>query len=483
MGFLYGNYAAEHGDPHEVLGLLGAAASHIQEGVLGSARFLTGPDADLGLTGYVRRQADGVFIGCGDRLRASAVPETTSAEELQRWCSRQFSRFAAVYCRPGRLDLWTDEAAAFPLFYAFQADGSPVFATEAKALLGGIKGGSPLLGFAEGRPLPGEGETVFSGIRAVPPGTRLVLARKDGRWAPQQRHVFYSLPIEPDRIEPSRAVADVARTLEQVVQQQTEGLSRVGITLSGGLDSSSIAALARRYVPRIHTYTVGTPFGNEFEQAREVADFLGTHHRELMMEPEDVAALLPDLIWTMETWDPLTLQIAAPVAFLYNKLADEPKLLLTGYGADLIFAGAVDPGLQDREQELEHTVLQQVRLTVPTNELSPAFYRRLGLTVRYPFWAPAVLSLGLSLRGRLKLREGEVKWVLRRAMESVLPHRVAWRVKRGIHEGSAMARVFAVILATEDPVEQCRKLRQMAAARFVDGGRRSLEADLLTKEA
>jgi carbapenam-3-carboxylate synthase len=167
------------------------------------------------------------------------------------------------------------------------------------------------------------------------------------------------------------------------------------------------------------------------------------------------------LILALECWDPLTLQIAAPAAFIYSRLRETPTVVLTGYGADLLFAGVADAGMT--EEELEQAVDRQVRLTVPTNEFTPSVADEHGVTVRYPYWSPAMLSLALSMRGRVKVRDGFTKFVLRKAAESWLPHRVAWRPKRGIHEGSSMSRLFAKCLGADTIQAQTGALRRMAA--------------------
>ena len=235
--------------------------------------------------------------------------------------------------------------------------------------------------------------------------------------------------------------------------------------LSGGVNSSSVAAIAHAQGMRLTTYTVGTPYGDEFQPAREVASYLGVEHHELLMGPADLQALLPDLIWAMEIWDPLTLLIAAPMAFLYRQMAGQQLILLTGYGADLLFAGTLDP--TSSEATLEQTIRLQVALTVSTNEFSPAFAGRHEITVRYPFWTPQLLTTALRIRARPKVHQGVAKYVLRSAMERYLPSRIAWRSKVGIHEGTAMNRLFTHVLGEVEPAAQIHRLKQIAHEVFV----------------
>jgi carbapenam-3-carboxylate synthase len=210
----------------------------------------------------------------------------------------------------------------------------------------------------------------------------------------------------------------------------------------------------------MHSFTVGTPYGNEFAEARVAARALGSRHREFEMSLDDARRLLPAAIDAFETWDPLTLQIALPVCFLYEQLAGAHPVILTGYGSDLIFGGIVDKTLPGPAVDRE--LRAQVTLTVPTNELSPVFAARHGAVVRYPFWDRRVLRDGLRVGGALKTLHGVEKYVFRKAMAAFVPGEIAWRRKLGIHEGSAMKKLFHDLLGTSDDVRQVEHLRGIA---------------------
>lgn len=466
MGFLFGVHGGSAAADGPV-GLLAEPREGSQRLMLGEWSLVAGGERPRGWSGVLERRPGGAMAVYGDRLSADdALSVAFEPEPLISWCRHAFARFGGALCTPDRLVLWTDEDAACPLFYTFDAAGAPAFASEAKALLalrpegvGGIAGELP--GAGGERPLPAIGKTSFRGVAAVPPGCRAVFHRGGAGWRLDRVERYAEAPVEPTETDLETAVERVAAGLDAAVARLVQGLDEVRVTLSGGVDSSAVAALARPRVGRMLSYTVGTRFGDEFEQADEVAAWLGSEHRRLMMTSDDLESLLPDLMWELETWDPLTLQIAAPVAFLYRRVATGNDVFLTGYGADLIFAGAVDTSLG--EIELERLIRHQVELTVPTNELAPAFARRAGAVVRYPYWARELKDVGLEIRARLKVRDGEVKYVLRKATERCLPHRVAWRPKQGIHQGSAMGAMFHEVLGTGDAGEQARILRRSFA--------------------
>jgi carbapenam-3-carboxylate synthase len=346
------------------------------------------------------------------------------------------------------------------MFYSFDEEGHPVFSSRAVLILHLVPSARAFAVPGGERPLPPEGRTVFEGVYAVPPGSIQRFARNRHGWKLESSTRYFDLPrVHVDDLATAREMTRLS--LESGVGNALNHVDEVSITLSGGVDSSAVAAIANQFGRRLRTWTVGSPFGNEFAQAAEVARFVGSRHRELTMETRDLEELLPELIQTFETWDAVTLQIAAPAAFIYKKTAAARSVFLTGYGADLLFAGVADVTLP--EHMLEDSIFRQVRLTVPTNEFSASFASDYGITVRYPYWCRQVLVSALSIRARLKVRQGAVKYVLRSAALRWLPAEVASRRKVGIHEGSSMHRMFAECLGAPTLTEQTEILRSVAA--------------------
>jgi carbapenam-3-carboxylate synthase len=415
----------------------------------------------------LERRFERALVCCyGDLLAgAPAPPDNPDFGSWLRWMRCAMLRGCGAVCCGDSLVLWTDESAVCPLFFSFDREGQPVFATDAKTVAALVPGGLRFASTAAARPLPAIGQTIFEGVRSVPPGTVLELKRVAARWYVANSTIYFKLPTA--HIADCATARSLVQTqLEKSVQRALEGTTEVGVPLSGGVDSSSVAIIAKAMGAQLETFTVGSAFGNEFTPAAEVAGLLGSRHRELVMTPEDLQDLLPDLVQSLETWDPLTLQIAAPMAFLYRRIGGQRAILLSGYGADLIFAGVADQFASERR--LERKILEQVRLTVPTNEFSAAPAAQYGVTLRYPYWSPLMISAGLSIRGRLKVHDGEVKYVLRSAAESWLPPEVAWRKKVGIHEGSSMHRMFTECLSASTLAEQQIALRGIAQRVLLD---------------
>ncbi|MFF5725070.1 asparagine synthase C-terminal domain-containing protein [[Kitasatospora] papulosa] len=434
----------------------------------------SGPDGsiEVGLLGegramdvLVRRDGTDVLVVQGDRLTGEDPPQNASLADLAGWTERAHSRYCAVLVREGRATLWSDVGATCPLHWA-RAGRTLLVGTSAGALLPRL-GRPVVLGDAERSLLPGGR---FAGITPVPANSAVTLVVDAYGEDPVSVHRVAHLPDLATVTDADQAVRTVRTVLGASVARLAAGADEIAVSLSGGVDSSTVAALAvlEAGSSAVRTYTVGTPYGDEFAQAAWLADRLGTKHEEVHFGPEQLAAMLPGMIRALETWDLLTLQIAAPACFLQGHIAaDRSQVLLSGYGADLLFAGLGGTGGEDA---VEGAVVAQTRATARSNEFHPAFADARHTSVRHPYWTREVMAAALDIRGRLKVRDGEAKWVLRSAAADVLPAEVAWRPKRGIHEGTAMSHMFAAALGSADPAVQAGRLYEIATEVFRSGG-------------
>ena len=324
--------------------------------------------------------------------------------------------FAFAICDEDRLFLARDPIGIKPLYWGRGVDG----------------GGRPVLAFAsEMAPLA---EWVDE-LHEIPPGTWF-----DSRtgFVP-----YYQVPSGPP-VERSvdEHVALVRQDLERAVASHLMSDVPVGAFLSGGLDSSVIAAIARRHVDELHTFAVGLEGSRDIEAARRVSAHLGTIHHEYLMTPSEVVEKLPEIVHALESFDQDLVRSAIPTWFCSRLAAEHVKVILTGEGADELFAGyayhktVTDP--QTLHQELRRSVaalhninLQRVdRLTM-----------RHGLEGRVPFLDTAFIAMALTVPPELKLRtmpDGRAveKWVLRAACADLLPDDIVWRTKEQFDEGS-----------------------------------------------
>jgi asparagine synthase (glutamine-hydrolysing) len=244
-------------------------------------------------------------------------------------------------------------------------------------------------------------------------------------------------------------VRSIAEGLEASVRRQMMGDVRVGVFLSGGLDSSIIAALAAKVAAqrgeRLPTFAVGTPGSADVLAARAVAEHLGTDHHETSYGAEEALAAVPEVVRSIESFDPSLVRSAVPNFFLAREAARHVKVVLTGEGADELFAGyAYLRGLDDEalHAELVRTVegLHHVNLQ-RCDRVTMAH----GLEARVPFLDRAFIDLALRIPPALK-QPGDgapEKALLREAFAGTLPEAILWRDKAEFGDGSGARDVLA----------------------------------------
>ena len=250
--------------------------------------------------------------------------------------------FAIWDQRERRLLLARDRFGEKPLFL-HEHDGELLFASELTSLLEvkpSLRELDPYAidAFFVFAYVPGPG-TVVPGVRQLPPGHLLSWTHERRRceqrswWTPPQRGTR--------RRESFAAVAAEASELfEQSVSRRMVADVPVGVFLSGGVDSTLVAAAAARASSRrLQTFTVGYDVGgvNETERAREVAARLGSEHHEVTLTLDDVAERVPKLLASLD--QPLADRATAPLHALSEFARPRVTVALGGEGADELFGG------------------------------------------------------------------------------------------------------------------------------------------------
>jgi asparagine synthase (glutamine-hydrolysing) len=298
-------------------------------------------------------------------------------------------------------------------------------------------------------------------------------------WTPESGLVEFGKPVPPkEELEsfagPSVPGAAIPEDILQVVRdrlirtvnRQMMGDVPVGVFLSGGLDSSLVAAIAARHYEergeKLKTFAVGLEDSPDLLAARAVAEFLDTEHHESVYTAEDALRVLPTVVRTIESFDPSLVRSAVPNFILAEFTAQHVKVVLTGEGADEIFAGY--EYLEDfRTEDDLHAEL--VRTIEGLHDLNLQRADRVtmahGLEARVPFLELDMISLGLSLPAGWKLADEaqEEKRLLRQAFEGWLPDDFLWRKKAQFGDGSGAASVLKERMeesVTEQEFEQER---------------------------
>lgn len=263
----------------------------------------------------------------------------------------------------------------------------------------------------------------------------------------------------PDGPIPDEVLTGVRDVLVDSIERHLMADVDVGVFLSGGLDSSIVAAAAAEILAkegrRLQTFAVGTPGSSDLLAARDVAEYLDTDHHEAVFDGEQAFAAVEDVVVAVESFDPLLIRSAVPNWFLAELASRHVKVVLTGEGADELFAGYsyyhsdyADPdALQDELiralGELHGLNLQRCdRVTMAH-----------GLEARVPFLDHDVIAHGLALPSAWKTvgADGVEKRLLREAFRGWLPDKVIDRKKEQFGTGSGAADVLAERVSAEIP--------------------------------
>jgi asparagine synthase (glutamine-hydrolysing) len=329
---------------------------------------------------------------------------TSVAEQLD-------GMFAFAIVDGENLFLARDPIGVKPLYVGTRPQGC-VFASELKALVG-----------------------VADRVGEFPPGS----------WyhSKQGYQGFYNVPdVGPEERSVAEHCRHIRAGLERAVEKRMMSDVPVGAFLSGGLDSSIIAALVRQNVDELHTFAVGVAGSRDLKAARTVARHLDTIHHEYVLTLDEVLEKLPEIVYHLESFDQDLVRSAIPCYFTSRLAAEHVKVILTGEGADELFAGysyyrcvrgeeVLHRELRRSVQALHNVNLQRVdRLTMAHS-----------IEGRVPFLDTELIGLAQTVPACLKLRHSpsgdwQEKWILRKACEDLLPAEITWRAKAQYDEGS-----------------------------------------------
>ncbi|MBZ5606956.1 MAG: asparagine synthase (glutamine-hydrolyzing) [Acidobacteriia bacterium] len=182
---------------------------------------------------------------------------------------------------------------------------------------------------------------LFRGIRKLMPGHHLTLDLNESNPQPRiERYWDVPAPAASEDLDRRAWIAETRRRLEEAVRMRLMSDVPLGMFLSGGVDSSAIAALLKRFTSSpVKTFAVGyreAPF-SELSYAARVARAIGTEHYETTIGLEDFFGALPRLIWHED--EPIAWPSSVSLYFVSKLAAEQVKVVLTGEGSDELFGG------------------------------------------------------------------------------------------------------------------------------------------------
>lgn len=285
----------------------------------------------------------------GHRYRSHCDTETIlhAYEEYGSGCLARFrGMFSfAIWDASRRCLFCARDRLGIKPFYYFWDGQTLVFASEIKAILE-HPAVSPRFREAS---LPeyltfgftSSDETMFEGIRKLMPGHTLTLdVSRPGAQPVIEQYWDVPSSAADTAISDGEWISETRRRLEETVRMRLMSDVPLGMFLSGGVDSSAIAALIRRMTNGpVETFSVGYSEGeySELSYAKEVARLIGTAHREVVVGMDDFFAALPKLIWHED--EPIAWPSSVSLHFVSQLASRHVKVVLTGEGSDELFAG------------------------------------------------------------------------------------------------------------------------------------------------
>jgi len=418
------------------------------------------------------------------RVFRSRSDTEVALNALAQWGPAALARFdgmfafAAWFPADGKLLLARDAMGMKPLYYTDLAGGGVAFASEIKAFLAlksfrARMNDRALRQYMEFGYVFDAHDTMLAGVAKLPPGHAMEIVA--GRASAPYAH--FDVPAtRPAGIRPfDEVVDDLHRTLAAVVREHLVADVPVGLLLSGGLDSSVIAALAARQT-RVATISMGFAESavDERSHARAVAHHIGSDHREVLIHQRDVVEGLEDVVWCFDDlfadWGTVSTRL------LYGKCREQGiKVVLVGEGADELFGGYPVFGFAQEARgpvpwrlfqlyrryagrryggqfpafasiirgylaQTGGDLFDAVRLFESRNQLPSNYVMKvdkasmaMSVEARAPYLDRRVAALAYGIPARYLLAEGTDKLVLRRMAErhGLLPREIARRPKFG----------------------------------------------------
>lgn len=308
-----------------------------------------------------------------------------------------------------------DHLGVKPLYYVI-SESTLYFASEIKALLG-----------------------VSSSVKEFPAGHWWHSEYGMSQYYQVEKDSIFTLVSSDGPVKDDLAL--IRENLKQAVQKRmiSDRGVPVGVSLSGGLDSSIVAALAKEVKDDLNTFVVGVSGSEDLRTSQEVADYLGTKHHVYEYSFAEMLEVLPDVIYHLESFDAALIRSAIPNYFLAKLASDHVKVILTGEGADELYAGydyLEDVNDPDQLQDELHIITGNLHNTnlQRADRMSMAH----GLEARVPFLDKEFVDFSLSLPPIWKLRYGDrvEKALLRNTFEGHLPLDIINRPKQKFSDGA-----------------------------------------------
>ncbi|HEY1139672.1 MAG TPA: asparagine synthase B [Lysobacter sp.] len=392
-------------------------------------------------------------------------------EDVSTWLNALNGIFAfALWDRAKqRYLIARDPMGVCPLYWGHDSDGRLCVASEMKAL-----------------------GDICADVAQFPPGhyydSAAVAPAGDGGLEPALRRYY----VKPWRDYAATQHVEVAKqelreAFERAVHRQLMTDVPYGVLLSGGLDSSLVAAVAARYArhrveeddkaeawwPRLHSFAIGLEGSPDLAAAEIAAKALGTVHHGFTYTFEEGLDALPEVIRHIETYDVTTIRASTPMFLLARRIkAMGVKMVLSGEGSDEVFGGYLYFHKAPNAREFHEETIRKLDALynydcLRANKSMMAW----GVEPRVPFLDVEFLDVAMRMDAKFKMaglgpdgRKRIEKSILREAFEGYLPDSILWRQKEQFSDGVGYGWIDGLKAHAEAQVSE--RVFAAAASRF-----------------
>ncbi|NDJ60026.1 MAG: asparagine synthase B [Chloroflexi bacterium] len=252
--------------------------------------------------------------------------------------------------------------------------------------------------------------------------------------------------------DPIPSLDDIRQNLTRAVRKRLMSDVPLGVYLSGGLDSTIIAAIVAQDIPNVHSFAVGVEGSKDLENARAVAHMLGTQHHEYIYDVDQILAALPKVIYHLESFDPSLVRSAIPNYFLAKMTREYVTVVLTGEGADELYAGYhYLKGFDDEDTLSDELIALTASLHNCNLQRCDRMTMAHSIEARVPFLDVDFVRQSMRVPKSLKIHPDTQteKWALRQAFSDLVPDSVAWRRKEQFSEGAGSNDLLVAIAETQ----------------------------------
>ncbi len=317
-----------------------------------------------------------------------------------------------------------DPIGVIPLYMGKDKNGTSYFSSEMKSLVGKCQN-----------------------IKEFPPGH--YMTNNDTKPIKYYKKNWMSF----DNIKNYNSKKDLNNSLENAVKRQLMSDVPFGVLLSGGLDSSIISSIVKKFSkkriesdqkkdawwPQIHSFAVGLKGSPDLKAANKVSKDLGTVHHEIHFTIQEALDSLEDVIYYLETYDVTTVRASTPMYLMARYIKSMGiKMVLSGEGADEIFGGYLYFHKAPNSKEFhEETVRKIDKLHLYDCLRANKSLSAWGVEGRVPFLDKEFIDYSMNLDPKLKMISSDKieKHILRESFKGYLPDDILWRQKEQFSDG------------------------------------------------